>query len=106
MEAEERVPVHREGIRRSNVFVAKAIPKKIAVKRAKLLGQKLKAVTVKGTLKAYVGTGVKFKGIKSGELGHLHVQREDHGRAQREADRDVEDEEDQGARPRGLTNPR
>ena len=51
-------------------FVAKATPKKIAVKRAKLLGQKLKAVTVKGTLKAYVGTGVKFKGIKFANSGN------------------------------------
>ncbi len=50
-------------------YVAKATPKKIAVKRAKLLGQKLKAVTVKGTLKAYVGTGVKFKGIKFANSG-------------------------------------
>jgi hypothetical protein len=45
-------------------FVAKATPKTIAVKRAKLLGKKLKAVTVKGTLKAYLSTGIKFKGIR------------------------------------------
>ena len=45
-------------------FTATATPKKAALKRAKKLGQKLKAVKVKGKLKAYAGGGVKFKGIK------------------------------------------
>jgi hypothetical protein len=44
-------------------FTATATPTKAAVKRAKLLGKKLKRVTAKGTLKAYVGRGVRFKGI-------------------------------------------
>jgi hypothetical protein len=51
-------------------FVAKATPKKLALKRAKRLGQKLKAVIVKGKLKAYVGSGVKFKGIKFANAGN------------------------------------
>jgi hypothetical protein len=42
-------------------FTATATPKKNAKKH----NRKLKRITVKGTLKAYVGTGVKFKGITS-----------------------------------------
>jgi len=44
-------------------FAATATPTKRAVKRAKLLGKKLKPVTVKGKLKPYTAGGVKFKGI-------------------------------------------
>jgi hypothetical protein len=44
-------------------FIATATPTKSAAKRAKLLKKKLKAVTVKGKLKAYSGSGIKFKGI-------------------------------------------
>ena len=69
MEAEERLPVHAKAFEEAT-FVAKATPKKIALKRAKRLGQKLKAVTVKGKMKAYVGTGVKFKGIKFANSGN------------------------------------
>ena len=45
-------------------FTATATPTKAALKRAKALKQKLKAVTLKGKLKAYVGRGIKFKAIK------------------------------------------
>jgi hypothetical protein len=45
-------------------FTATATPTKKALKQAKKLKHKLKAVTVKGKLKAYVGFGIKFKGIK------------------------------------------
>jgi hypothetical protein len=45
-------------------FVATATPTKAALKRAKKLGQKLKAAKVKGKIKAYNLTGVKFKKIK------------------------------------------
>lgn len=44
-------------------FVATATPTKSAVKQAKKLKQTLKKLTVKGRVKAYVGTGVKFKGV-------------------------------------------
>ena len=39
-------------------------PTKAALKQAKRLKQKLKAVRLKGKLTAYVGSGIKFKGIK------------------------------------------
>jgi hypothetical protein len=45
-------------------FTATATPTKAALKRAKALKQKLKAVTLKGKLKAYLGRGIKFKAIK------------------------------------------
>ena len=45
-------------------FTATATPTKAALKRAKALKQKLKSVTLKGKLKAYVGRGIKFKAIK------------------------------------------
>ncbi|MFL6005239.1 MAG: hypothetical protein ACJ744_03210 [Gaiellaceae bacterium] len=45
-------------------FVATATPTKAAALRAKRLHQKLRAVKVKGKIKAYTQTGVKFKGIK------------------------------------------
>jgi hypothetical protein len=45
-------------------FVATATPTKPALARAKRLHQKLRTVTVKGKIKAYAQTGVKFKGIK------------------------------------------
>ena len=45
-------------------FTATATPTKSALKRAKALKQKLKAVTLKGKLRAYVGHGIKFKAIK------------------------------------------
>jgi hypothetical protein len=44
-------------------FTATATPTKAALKRAKALKQKLKAVTMKGKLKAYVARGIKFKAI-------------------------------------------
>jgi hypothetical protein len=44
-------------------FTATATPTKTALKHAKVLKQKLKPVTVKGKVKAYVGSGIKFKGI-------------------------------------------
>jgi hypothetical protein len=44
-------------------FVATATPTKSAVKQAKKLKLTLKKLTVKGRVKAYVGTGVKFKGV-------------------------------------------
>jgi hypothetical protein len=44
-------------------FAATATPTKRALKQAKLLKKKLKTVTVKGKLKAYVGSGIKFRGI-------------------------------------------
>src|ERR1044071_715759 len=44
-------------------FTTTATPTKNAIKLAKKLGKKLKKITVKGKVKAYVGTGVKFKGI-------------------------------------------
>jgi hypothetical protein len=44
-------------------FTATATPTKTALKRAKALKQKLKPVAVKGKVKAYVGSGIKFKGI-------------------------------------------
>ena len=45
-------------------FAATATPTKAALKRARALNQSLKAVTLKGKLKAYVGRGIKFKAIK------------------------------------------
>ena len=51
-------------------FTATATPTKAALKRAKALGQKLKAVTLKGKLKAYVGRGIKFKAIKLTSTGN------------------------------------
>jgi hypothetical protein len=45
-------------------FVATATPTKAAVVRAKKLGKKLRPVVVKGKIKAYNLSGVKFKGIK------------------------------------------
>jgi hypothetical protein len=45
-------------------FVATATPTKAAALRAKRLHQKLRVVKVKGKIKAYTQTGVKFKGIK------------------------------------------
>ena len=45
-------------------FVATATPSKVAVTRAKKLGQKLRAAKVKGKIKAYNLTGVKFKQVK------------------------------------------
>jgi hypothetical protein len=44
-------------------FTATATPTKAALKRAKALKQKLRAITMKGKLKAYVGRGIKFKAI-------------------------------------------
>ena len=45
-------------------FVATATPTKAALVRARRLRQKLRTVKVKGTIKAYSATGVKFKPIK------------------------------------------
>jgi hypothetical protein len=50
-------------------FVATATPTKSALKRAKRLKLKLKRITVKGKLKAYVGSGVRFKGITMQNAG-------------------------------------
>ena len=44
-------------------FVATATPTTRALRQAKLLKRKLKPLTVKGKLKAYVGSGIKFRGI-------------------------------------------
>ena len=44
-------------------FVATATPTKSAAKQAKKLKLTLKKLTVKGRVKAYVGTGVKFKSV-------------------------------------------
>jgi hypothetical protein len=44
-------------------FTATATPTKRALTQAKKLGKKLKTVKVKGRVKAYVATGLKFKGI-------------------------------------------
>jgi len=45
-------------------FVATATPTKAAVKLANRQHKKLKPLVVKGKIKAYNATGVKFKGIK------------------------------------------
>jgi hypothetical protein len=45
-------------------FTATATPTKAALKRAKAHHQKLKTVTLKGKLKAYLAHGIKFKAIK------------------------------------------
>jgi hypothetical protein len=46
-------------------FTATATPTKKAVKQAKKLGKKLKPLTLKGKVKAYIAHGVKFKCIKA-----------------------------------------
>jgi hypothetical protein len=45
-------------------FVATATPTKAAVAKAKRVGKKLKKLTVKGKVKAYSSSGVRFAGIK------------------------------------------
>jgi hypothetical protein len=51
-------------------FTATATPTKAALRRAKALRQKLKAVTLKGKLKAYVGRGIKLKTITLQNTGN------------------------------------
>jgi hypothetical protein len=51
-------------------FTATATPTKAALKRARALKQKLKAVRLKGKLKAYVGRGIKFKAILQKNAGN------------------------------------
>jgi hypothetical protein len=46
------------------MFTATATPTKAALKRAKAHRQKMKTVTLKGKLKAYLAHGIKFKAIK------------------------------------------
>jgi hypothetical protein len=46
-------------------FTATATPTKVGQKRAKAAKQKLKTVTLKGDVKAYLGHGIKFKAIKT-----------------------------------------
>jgi hypothetical protein len=50
-------------------FTATATPTKAALKRAKAAKQKLKTVTLKGNVKAYLGHGIKFKAIKTKNAG-------------------------------------
>ncbi len=45
-------------------LTATATPTKTALQRAKALRQKLKTLTLKGKLRAYLGHGIKFKAIK------------------------------------------
>jgi hypothetical protein len=45
-------------------FITTATPTKAGLKRAKALKQKLKTLTLRGTLKAYLARGIKFKAIK------------------------------------------
>jgi hypothetical protein len=44
-------------------YMAKATPTKSALKKAARLGKKLRPVTAKGKVKAYLAAGVKFRGI-------------------------------------------